>query len=155
MEAIINITDQFCREYLNDEYAEMCRKMVERLSRKRPSPLLSGKPITWACGIVRTIGWVNFLDDPDQSPHMRLTEIDRAFGVGSSTGQGKSATIRKTLKIAVFDPEWTLPSLLEQNPAVWMLSVDGFLVDAREASLEIQQAAFERGLIPYVPAERM
>ncbi len=60
---IVGMIDQFCRDHLNEEYAALCRKLAEKLARKRPSPLISGKPNTWACGIVRTIGWVNFLDD--------------------------------------------------------------------------------------------
>ena len=63
---IVGLIDQFCREHLNEEYAGLCRKLAEKLARKRPSPLASGKPQTWACGIVRTIGWVNYLDDRSQ-----------------------------------------------------------------------------------------
>jgi hypothetical protein len=39
-EALIELTDGFCREYLNEEYAELCRKLATALGRKRPSPLL-------------------------------------------------------------------------------------------------------------------
>src|SRR5262245_66386086 len=72
---ITGLIDQFCREHLNDEYAVLCRKLAEKLARKRPSPLLHGKPETWASGIVRTIGWVNFLGDPSQTPHMKMTAL--------------------------------------------------------------------------------
>ncbi len=67
-EDIAGLVDAFCREHLNAEYADLCRRLAEKLARKRPSPLVSGKPNTWACGIVRTIGWVNFLDDRSQKP---------------------------------------------------------------------------------------
>lgn len=80
VEEIAGLVEVFCREHLNEEYAALCRKLTDKLARKRPSPLLSGKPATWACGIVRTIGWVNFLDDRSQTPHMKLTAIDKAFG---------------------------------------------------------------------------
>ena len=73
LELIVAMTDQFCREKLNEEYAVLCRRLAEKLARKRPSPLLGGKPETWACGIIRTIGWVNFLDDSSNKPHMKLT----------------------------------------------------------------------------------
>jgi hypothetical protein len=151
---ILGMIDEFCREHLNDEYAVLCRELAEKLARKRPSPLSSGKPNTWACGIVRTIGWVNFLDDRSQKPHMKLTAIDKAFGVGESTGQGKSMLIRRMLKIRTFDPDWTLPSRIDDNPMVWMLEVNGFLMDIRHAPREAQVVAFEKGLIPYVPADR-
>lgn len=117
---VLGLIDQFCKEHLNEEYAQLCRKLAEKLSRKRPSPLLSGKPNTWACGIVRTIGWVNYLDDRSQKPHMKLTAIDKAFGVGESTGQGKSMLIRKMFKISPIDPEWSLPNRLDQKPTVWV-----------------------------------
>ncbi len=150
-EAIIGLIDQFCKDHLNQEYAELCRKLAEKLARKRPSPLTAGKPNTWACGILRTIGWVNFLDDRSQTPHMKLTAIDKALGVGESTGQGKSKLIRKTLKIRQMDPAWTLPSKISQNPMAWMIQVNGFYLDARTLKREIQEEAFRRGLIPYVP----
>lgn len=136
---------------MNDEYAELCRKLTDKLARKRPSPLLSGKANNWACGIVRTIGWVNFLDDKAQKPHMKLTAIDKAFGVGESTGQGKSMLIRKMLKVSPMAPEWSLRSRIDQNPMAWMIQVNGFLVDARSLKREIQEEAFRMGLIPYLP----
>jgi hypothetical protein len=148
---IVGLIDQFCQEHLNEEYAGLCRKMAEKLARKRPSPLVSGKPQTWACGIVRTVGWVNFLDDKSQTPHMKLTAVDKAFGVGESTGQGKSMLIRKTLKVRPTDPEWSLRSRIERNPMAWMIQVNGFLVDARFVRREIQEEALRKGLIPYIP----
>ena len=151
VDEIAGLVDAFCREQLNEEYAELCRRLTEKLARKRPSPLVSGKSNTWACGIVRTIGWVNFLDDKTQKPHMKLTAIDKAFGVGESTGQGKSMLIRKMFKIRQMDPEWSLRSRVEQNPMSWMIQTNGFLVDARFLKREIQEEALLQGLIPYIP----
>ena len=108
---------------MNDEYAALCRKLTAKLARKRPSPLASGKPNTWACGIIRTIGWVNFLEDKSQKPYLKMTAIDKAFGVASSTGQGKSKTIRTMLKIRYSDPEWNLPGRANVNPLAWMLNL--------------------------------
>ena len=151
--AIIKSTDTFCDELLNEEYAELCRKMVKKLSRKRPLPFLRGQPKTWICGIVRTIGTINFLQDSSFEPYMKSSDIDKVFGVSSSTGQKRSKQIRDLLKIRELDPEWTVPSLLEHNPMIWMLEVNGFVMDARTAPREIQQVAFEQGLIPYIPAD--
>lgn len=148
---ITGLVDAFCREHLNDEYAELCRKLTEKLARKRPSPLVSGKPATWACGIVRTIGWVNFLDDQSKEPHMKLTAIDKAFGVGESTGQGKSMLIRKMLKIKPMDPAWSLRSQMNEHPAAWMVQIQGFLVDARFLKREIQEELLRKGVIPFIP----
>lgn len=154
IEVIAGLVDAFCKEHLNDEYAALCRKLTEKLARKRPSPLLSGRPSIWACGIVRTIGWVNFLDGGRQPPCMKLTAIDKAFGVGEGTGQGKSLLIRRMLKIRQFDHRWTLPSHMDNNLAMWMLDVNGFIIDIRMCPREAQEAAFLKGLIPYIPADR-
>ena len=53
---IIGLIDRFCKEHLNEEYAVLCRKLAEKLGRKRPSPLLHGSPNAWASGIVRAVG---------------------------------------------------------------------------------------------------
>ena len=75
--------------------------------------------------------------------------------MAESTGQGKSKLIRKMFKIGNFDPKWTLPSKLDDNPRVWMLSVNGFLMDIRSAPREVQEMAYEKGMIPYIPADRV
>jgi Domain of unknown function (DUF6398) len=154
LRVIIGMIDLFCREHLNAEYAVLCRKLAEKLARKRPSPLLSGSPNTWASGIVRTVGWVNFLHDKSQTPYMRLSDIDACFGISESSGAAKLAAIRKMLKIHQLDPNWSLPSRLDDNPLVWMLEVNGLMMDVRHAPREVQEIAFRKGLIPYIPADR-
>ena len=154
LERIVAMTDQFCREKLNEEYAVLCRRLAEKLARKRPSPLLGGKPESWASGIVRVIGWVNFLGDPSQPHHMKMTDIDEGMGVSEATGSAKAKAIRDLLKIHPLDPEWTLPSRMEQNPMAWMIQVNGLIVDARHLPRKLQEEAFRKGLIPYIPDDR-
>jgi len=150
-DAIVRLTDIFCQAHLTHEYQMLCRKLAGVLARKRPSPLTRGKPEVWACAIVRTIGWVNYLDDSSQKLHMKLTAIDKAFDVAESTGQGKSMLIRKMLKIRPMDPAWSLRSQMDKNPMAWMIQFNGFLVDARILKREFQEEAFRMGLIPYIP----
>lgn len=153
-EAITTLTDAFCKRHLNEEYAEMCRRLTDALARKRPTPLVRGRAEVWACGIVRTIGWANVLDDPKQSPYMKLIAIDPEFGVAESTGQAKSMAIRRTFGIGRLNVNWTLPSRMGDNPLVWKVEVNGTLVDIRQEPRERQEAAFRKGLIPYIPADR-
>jgi len=155
LHVIIGLIDQFCKEHLNEEYAVLCRKLAEKLGRKRPSPLLQGSPNAWASGIVRAVGGANFLHDKSQTPYMRSTDIDHYLGTSPSSGAAKLAAIRKMLKIYQLDPNWTLPSRLDDNPMVWMLQVNGFMVDVRHAPREVQEIAFKKGLIPYIPADRL
>jgi hypothetical protein len=44
--------------------------------------------------------------------------------------------------------------LAEKNPLMWMVEVNGLLVDLRDMPREVQEIAFEDGLIPYIPADR-
>ncbi len=154
LHVIIRLLDRFCHEHLNEEYAVLCRKLAEKLARKRPSPLLQGSPNAWASGIVRAIGGVNFLHDKSQTPYMRSTDIDHYLGISSSAAAAKLAAIRKMLRMYQFDPNWTLPSNLENNPLVWMVEVNGLPVDIRIAPREVQEVAFNKGLIPYIPADQ-
>lgn len=149
--AITQQTDGFCKQYLNDEYKTAIRFIVATLCRKRPSPLLRGNENTWAAGAVHAIGMVNFLFDSSQKPHCKTSDIYAYFGVASSTGLNKSKEIRDLLQMNRLSPEWTLPSRMEQNPLIWMLKVNGMIVDVRHMPLEVQQIAYEKGLIPYIP----
>ena len=103
---------------------------------------------------MRVVGWVNFLGDPSQPHHMKMTDIDEGFGVSEATGSAKSKAIRDLLKIRRFDPEWTLPGRMDDNPLIWMLEVNGLIMDIRSCPREAQVVAFEKGLIPYIPADR-
>jgi len=153
-EKIVHLTDAFCQEHLDAEYGALCRKLAGVLARKRPSPLTNGKPESWASGIVRVVGWVNFLGDPSQPHHMKMTDIDEGMGVSEATGSAKAKAIRDLFKIHPLDPEWTLPSRMEQNPMAWMIQVNDLIVDARHLPRDIQEAAFRKGLIPYIPADQ-
>lgn len=150
-EAIVGLTDPFCREHLNEEYAALCRQLAAALARKRPSPIASGRPEIWACGIVYALGTVNFLFDKTQTPHMRAEELCERFGVSKNTAANKAKLIRDMFKMFQLDPRWCLPSRLDDNPMVWLIQVDGFIVDARYAPREIQEMAYQKGLIPYIP----
>jgi hypothetical protein len=46
-----------------------------------------------------------------------------------------------------------LPSLIDQHPLAWFIQVDGIIVDVRTMPIEIQEVAFEKGLIPYLPGD--
>lgn len=148
-------TDAFCQEYLNEEYKQLIRRVVATLCRKKPSPLLHGSEDAWAAGVVHAIGAANFVFDKSQTPHCNAPDIYSFFGVASGTGQGKSRKIRELLKIGPFSFQWTLPSKVDDNPLIWMLEVNGMIVDIRQLPIEAQEIAYAKGLIPYVPgAER-
>ena len=151
---IVGLTNNFCKQNLNEEYAQLIRYATAALCRKRPSPLLKGNEKSWACGITHAIGMANFVFDKSQTPNISAKDLYKKFGVGQSTGQGKSKTVRDILKIYQLDPNWSLPSRIDSNPMTWMLSVNGLLVDVRNMPREVQEIAFKKGLIPYIPDDK-
>jgi Domain of unknown function (DUF6398) len=152
-EEITKLTDAVCANHLNAEYADLSRQLVAALCRKRPSPLATGQAKSWACGIVHALGMVNFLYDSAQNPHLKSSELYQAFGVAESTGQGKSKAIRDLMKMSYYDSDWCLPSRIDRHPTAWLISVNGLMMDARQAPPEVQEEAFDRGFIPYLPED--
>ena len=152
--AVVTILEKLSNEKLNAEYCELAIELAAKIARKRPSPLLSGHSKTWAAGIIHAIGMVNFLFDKTQSPHLSSKELCDWFSLGQSTIGGKSKAIRDMFKIYQLDPKWCLPSRLDANPMAWMISINGFILDARHVTRDIQEAAYKAGLIPYIPGDR-
>lgn len=148
---ILELTDTFCMKHLDGDYRDLCEDMIAELL-DMDMPLDRGKPAGWASGIVHAVGFVNFLQDPSQSPHMTSPQIAEGFGVSQQTMQTKSKRLRDELDLIQFDPDWCLPALLRDNPLVWMLEIDGIIMDIRQAPREAQEEAYRLGLIPFIPA---
>lgn len=151
--AIADLTDAFCDAHLNDEYRELCWEVIDALL-DIGFPLEEGKAASWAGGIVHALGRVNFLHDPSTSPHKTPGEVAEGFGISHGTMTAKSKLIRDALDMVPFDPDWCISAMLEDNPLVWMLDVDGLMIDVRVMPREVQEEAYRLGLIPYIPADR-
>jgi hypothetical protein len=100
------------------------------------------------------VGQINFLFDKSNSPYMRADELCKRMGVSQQTAGGRAQKIRDILDIFPLHPDWTLPSNVDHNPMIWILKVNGYMVDIRSMPREVQVIAFEKGLIPYIPADR-
>ena len=151
-ERIIELTNAFCMNHLDEDYRELCEDLTWA-AYEEGLLLEKGKPAGWAGGIVHAIGFINFLHDPSQSPHMTSAQLAEGFGISQQTMQTKSKIIRDEFDLMQMDPDWCLPSLIGENPLTWMLEIDGFMIDTRSAPLELQQEAYRLGLIPYIPGD--
>jgi Domain of unknown function (DUF6398) len=147
-EPIMDVTDDVCRAHLDEEYAVLARRLVARLARKRPSPLVRGDARIWAAGVLHVVAQVNFLFDRTQTPHMTAKELAGAAGVKQTTMANKAGIINRLLNIGTLEPALTRVALLEQHPLAWIVEVDGFLVDARTLPPGLQDQARQLGLIP-------
>ena len=151
-EEVIKITDEVCAKLLDAEYTALARQVVAKLARKRPSPLLSGRRATWAAGVVYALGQVNFLFDPSREPYRTADELGDAFGVAKTTMGSKAKQVRDMLKMDYITPEFVRADVADDDAAVWIVEVDGLVMDVRSLSLDIQTKAFARRLHPVHPA---
>lgn len=71
------VTNAVCREHLDPEYADLCRTVIGKLARKRPSPLVRGDLGIWAAGVLYVVAQQNFLFDPAQTPHANARPAQR------------------------------------------------------------------------------
>jgi len=153
--AVLAITNNFCRLHLNEEYAELAERMGQSLSRKRPSPLAAGQARTWAAGIVYALGRINFLFDKSQTPHLSAAELCKRMEVSQASASAKSKVIMDCMNLMQLDPRWCLPSKIEDNLLIWLVPLsNGMIADVRELPREMQEEAFQAGMIPYIPADR-
>jgi Domain of unknown function (DUF6398) len=127
---VIRATDRFCAEHLDAEYGQLCRRLVARLSRKRPSPLERGDPGIWAGAVLHAIGSINFLFDPSQRPHLPAARLCQLAGVSPATAGKKSRDIRTLLRLQPFDPEFSRRELAESSPWRDLAEIDGLIIPA-------------------------
>ena len=109
---ITELAVAFCHEHLDEECAELCTKLVQKLGRKRTCPLQSGRLEIWAAAAVYTICSVNFMFSKDSRLSTSSHEIAEYFGASGSTIVQKSRVVKDLLKISnVFDPNFTLKEI--------------------------------------------
>jgi hypothetical protein len=123
-EAVAALTDAFCLERLSEEYRDLARAMIAALRRKRPSPLTSGQPRSCASGVVHVLGQLHFPFDRTTKPYMTMADVAAGFGVGESM----ASAISDALRLRHMDPAWVLRDLVEQNPIIWLIEVNGLQI---------------------------
>lgn len=152
---ILAITDRVCAEHLDKEYGDLCRIVIGRLGRKRPSPLTRGDLAIWAAGVIYAVGQLNFLLDSSQTPHATADDLSGWLGVKKTTMGNKGRLIRETLELSDYEPELMRRELLDNHPLAWILEVDGLPIDIRNAPFPAHEQAVALGLIPYLPRQAL
>jgi len=149
VDKITELATSFCAQKLNEEYFEIIEKVIGKLSRKRPSPLLKGKEEIWAAGIVHAIGHVNFLYDRSFEPFITFDELNDYFGTKKSSVGNKAAEIRKMFKMnRLTNFDFMTAGRKDDHPIYNSVMVNGFIVPISSLPEEYQQIvreARERG----------
>jgi len=53
---LAEMTASFCDEKLDDDYKQLCQKLIIKMKRKRNVPFLTGKLEIWAAAIIYALG---------------------------------------------------------------------------------------------------
>lgn len=124
---IAQMVTTFCKERLDEEYEQLCEKMVRKLGRKRTKPLLTGRTEIWAAAVVYTVGTMNFLFDKSFEPYVSSADINDFFGTSSSTVAQKARTIRQLLKLSQYwDKDFSTRRMQESNPMNMLMDLSKF-----------------------------
>jgi len=127
-EALIEMTDSFAGRYLDEDYKILCRKLIDKMSRKRQVPFLTGRPEIWAAAVVYALGQINFLFDKSFEPYISAADLCDYFGTSTSTTSQKAKLIRDMFKMRYFDEAFSTKRMQEANPLNEYVMINGLIV---------------------------
>lgn len=125
---LVKATGLFCGKLINDEYADLCKKLIDKMALKRTVPFLSGKLQIWAAAVIYAIGQINFLFDPSSEPHITPDHICQCFDVKKSTVSNKAKLIRDMFRMGYWDKEFSTIEMRERRPFKDMVMFNGMIV---------------------------
>ena len=138
-ETLLDLTRSFCETKLDDEYGQLCEKLINKMGRKREVPFKRGKLDIWAAAVVHAVGSVNFLFDESFEPYASVSDINDYFGTKSSTVTQKSKRIRDMFNMSYFDSDFSTVGINEANPLNNTVVVDGYIVPLDSLPQEYQK----------------
>jgi hypothetical protein len=136
---LIGMTGGFCQQFLDEDYRQLCEKLIRKMSRKRAVPFLSGRPEIWAAAVVHALGSINFLFDKSFEPYATADDICNFFSTSKRTTAQKSKVIRDMFKMGYYDGEFSTNHMKENSPFSNFVMVNGLIVDKRQLPPEMQE----------------
>ena len=138
-EKLLEMTGAFCAQKLDDEYFQLCEKLIKKLGRKRDVPFQRGRLEIWAAAVAYAIGSINFLFDKSFEPYMTAEQISEYFGTKNSTVSNKARQIKDMFDMWHFSPEFSTQRMNEQNPFNNMVMVDGYILPLDTLPVDLQE----------------
>lgn len=136
---LVEMTEGFCYKYLNEDYKQLCGKLILKMKRKRNVPFISGKLEIWAGAIIYALGRINFLFDKSFEPYVSGDDICNYFGTSKSTTSQKAKIILDTFKMTYYDDEFSTTRMKENNPFSKFVMLNGFIVPIDSLASEIDE----------------
>lgn len=107
--------NSFCLEKLDEEYADVCERLMLDMVNTNRDYFLKGNPDNWAAAVVVAVGGVNFLGDPSSKLSMNLEEIMDHFEVSGKRVMQKAQDIAEEMALTPFEGEYVLPSIRQSD----------------------------------------
>ncbi|MEA2055201.1 MAG: DUF6398 domain-containing protein [Candidatus Thermoplasmatota archaeon] len=127
---LIKLTSDFCDKYLDNEYSNLSKKLILKMSRKRYVPFTTGRIEIWAAAVIYSLGQINFLFDKSFKPYVSPKDICNCFGTNQSTVSQKAKYIRDIFKMKYWDDEFSTNKMKEDNPFSKLVMLkSGLIVD--------------------------
>tara|TARA_R110001583_G_scaffold188548_1_gene350709 strand:- start:1206 stop:1709 length:504 start_codon:yes stop_codon:yes gene_type:complete len=136
---LLELTGNFCTQKLDDDYFQLCEKLIKKLGRKREVPFKRGKIEIWAAAVVYTIGSINFLFDKSFEPYVTAQQISDYFGTKNSTVSNKARQIREMFDLTMFDNDYSTEQMNASNPFNDLVMVDGLIVSLSSIPENLQE----------------
>lgn len=135
---LLELTGTFCPQNLDDEYYELCEKLIKKMGRKREVPFKRGRLEIWAAAVVQTIGSINFLFDKSFEPYISSKQLNDHFQTKNTTVSSKSRIIKDMFDLWYYNPEFSTKMMEQNNPFNNVVMVDNLFVPLESLPEEMQ-----------------
>ena len=142
-QALLDLVGSFCAQELDDDYYQLCEKLVKKLGRKKDVPFKRGKLEIWAAAIVYAIGSINFLFDKSFEPYVSADQISEYFGTKNSTVSNKARQIKDMFDMFHFSPEFSTNKMTADSPMNTLVMVDGLIAPLSSLPPDLQEMVKE------------
>ncbi len=136
---LLEMTGIFCSQKLDDDYFQLCEKLIKKMGRKREVPFKREKLEIWAAAVIYAIGSINFLFDKSFEPYMTAKQISDYFGTKNSTVSNKARQMQELFNLTMFDKEFSTQQMNETNPFNDLVVVDGLIVPLSSIPENLQE----------------
>lgn len=136
---LLELTGSFCTQKLDDDYRQLCEKLIEKLGSEKDVSFKRGKIEIWAAAVVYAIGSINFLFDKSFEPYVTAEQISEYFGTKKSTVSNKARQIKDLLKIGYQDSDFLTQQITKNNPFNDMVMVNGLNVPLSSIPKDLQK----------------
>ncbi len=142
-EKLLEMVGTFCSQKLDDDYLQLCEKLVKKLGEQEEVPFKKGKLEICAAAVAYTIGSINFLFDKSFEPYMSADQLCEYFDTKKSTTSSKAKVIKDMFDLWHFCPEFSTQRMNEKNPFNDLVMVDGLIVSINTLPKELQKMVRE------------